>query len=103
LALFSRPFLQHRDFDDIWLYGDRLQPDSPERVKCKITALGIGLEAVRKSLKDFEEEPDYHAKAIQEIIDTQVDPTVAAQINAGGGGRTVLAESLKFIKRVCPS
>ncbi|HWX21193.1 MAG TPA: nucleotidyl transferase AbiEii/AbiGii toxin family protein [Candidatus Binatia bacterium] len=102
LALFNRPFLQHRDFVDIWLYGDRLRPDSPERVKQKITALGIDPEAVRKSLQDFDEEADYHARAIQEIIETQVDPTAAEQINAGGGGRTVLADSLKFIKRVCP-
>ena len=57
---------------------------------------------MRARMSDFVKNEDYYAKGIQIILDTQVDPTVARQINSAGGGRTVLTESLKFIKRVLP-
>jgi hypothetical protein len=102
LAVLNRLHLQHRDLLDIFLYGDRLRPDSPKRVKQKIAALAINPDAIRKRLHDLDQHAQYHATAIQKVIDTQVESTVAQQMNSGGGGRTVLAESLKLIKRVCP-
>ena len=102
LAVLNRLNLQHRDFVDIFLYGDCLRPDSSERMRQKISALGINAEAIRKRLGDLEQNARYHATAIQKVIDTQIEPSVAQQMNFGGGGQTVLAESLKLIKRVCP-
>ena len=103
LAVLDRLYLQHRDFVDICLYGDRLRPDSPERLKQKIQALAIHPDAIRRRLQDLGQNAQYHATAIQKVIDAQVAPIVAQQFNSGGGGQTVLAESLKYIKRVCPS
>jgi len=102
LAVLNRLYLQSRDFVDICLYGDRLRPDSPERIKQKINALGINPEAIRKRLQDLDQHAPHHASAIQKVIDTQVAPTVAQQLNDGGGGQTILAQSLNYIKRVCP-
>ena len=102
LAVFNRTELEHRDLLDIFLYGDTLRPDSPERMKKKINARPIDPDSIRKRLQDLDEHTQYHAKTIQEIIDAQVESTVAQQLNSGGGGQTVLAESLKLIKRVCP-
>ena len=101
LAVLNRVYLQHRDFLDIFLYGDKLRPDAPDRMKQKIKALAINANSIRERLRDFDGHAQYHANAIQKVIDTQVNPPVAEQLNFGGGGPTVLAESLKLIKRVC--
>jgi hypothetical protein len=101
IALLNRLFLQHRDLIDIFLYAGNLRADSPERLKKKIAMLEINAETIRKRLRDLAEYGEYHASAIQKIIDTQVEPAVAQQMNSGGGGQTILAESLKIIGRVC--
>jgi hypothetical protein len=102
IAVLSRIFLQHRDLVDLFLYGDKLRPDSPARLKEKLAKLPLHPESVAARLKDLRENPDYHATAIQKIIDEQMDETVAQQMNAGGGGRTVLESVLNLLIRVCP-
>jgi hypothetical protein len=102
LAVLNRVYVQHRDFVDIFLYGDRLRPDSAVRVKPKIQVLALNPDSIRKRLEDFDKHAQYHSKAIQKVIDTQVDSPAADQLNSGGGGATVLAESLKLIRGVCP-
>jgi hypothetical protein len=39
---------------------------------------------------------------IQKVIDQQMNPTVAQQMNSGGGGRAVLDSALNLILKVCP-
>ena len=102
IAVLNRIFLQHRDLVDIFLHGDKLRPDSPARLKQKVAKMGLHLETVARRLKDLHENRDYHAAAIQKIIDEQMDATVAQQMNAGGGGRAVLDTALNSIMRVCP-
>src|SRR5438132_2442710 len=94
IAVLNRLFLQHRDLVDIFLYGDRLRPDSPARLKRKLAKLELRPETFAKRLKDLQQNPDYHAAAIQKVIDEQVESTVAQQINSGGGGRAVLEAAL---------
>ena len=38
---------------------------------------------------------------LQKVIDEQVEAIVAQQMNAGGGGKTVLESALKVLTRVC--
>ncbi len=85
IAVLNRIFLQHRDLVDIFLYGDKLRP-----------------EMVAQRLKDLQENREYHATAIQKVIDQQMEPTVAQQMNSGGGGRAVLDPALNLILKVCP-
>jgi uncharacterized protein YbjT (DUF2867 family) len=79
-----------------------LHPDSPARLKSKVALLPLGPEAIAGRLRDLMENRDYHASAIQKVIDEQVDPIVAQHIHAGGGGRAVLESALSLILRVCP-
>jgi hypothetical protein len=102
IAVLNRIFLQHRDLVDIFLYGDKLRPDSPARLKQKVAKLELRPEAVARRLKDLQENRDYHAAAIQKVINEQMDATVVQQMNAGGGGRAVLDAALNLIMRVCP-
>ena len=102
IAVLNRIFLQHRDLVDIFLYGDKLRPDSAARLKQKVAKMELRPESVARRLKDLQENRDYHAAAIQKVIDEQMDATVAQQMNAGGGGRAVLDAALNLVLRVCP-
>jgi len=101
IAVFNRLYLQHRDLVDLFLYADKLQPDSPARVKEKLTRLKLPVEAVIRRLKDLQENQQYHATAVQKVIDEQMETTVAQQMNAGGGGKAVLDSVLIVLTRVC--
>jgi hypothetical protein len=102
IAVLNRIFLQHRDLVDIFLYGDKLRPDSPARLKRKLAKIELRPETVAERLKDLQEHREYHAAAIQKVIDQQVDSTVAHQMNSGGGGRAVLDSALNLVLKVCP-
>ncbi len=101
IAVFGRIFPQHRDLVDLFLYGDTLRPDSPSRVRHKLEKLQVPAEAVERRMADFRNYPDYHASAVQKVIDGQMEASVAGQINAAGGGRTVFEAALKILSRVC--
>jgi Nucleotidyl transferase AbiEii toxin, Type IV TA system len=102
IAVLNRLFLQHRDLVDIFLYRDNLLPDSPARLKGKLASLQLGPETIAARINDLRRHPEYHAVAIQKVIDEQMQATVAEQMNSAGGGRTVLESVLSVLLRVCP-
>ena len=102
IAVLNRTFLQHRDLVDIFLYGDKLRQDSPARLKQKLVKMELRPEMVAQRLKNLQENREYHATAIQKVIDQQMNPTVAQQMNSGGGGRAVLESALNLILKDCP-
>ena len=101
LAVLNRLFLQHRDLLDVFLYGDTLQSDSPARIKQKLAKLKLPRQSVARRMKDLQDHQQYHARAIQKVIDEQVETTLAQQMNAGGGGRTVLDSVMSALMRAC--
>ena len=101
IAVLNRLFLQHRDLVDVFLYADKLQPDSPARLKQKLMQIQLPAETVVRRLKDLQDNQSYHATAIQKVIDEQMETTAAHQMNAGGGGKTVLDSVLNALTRVC--
>lgn len=101
IAILNRLFLQHRDLVDVFLYSDNLQADSPARLEQKLVQIQVPAAAIRRRLKDLQDNRQYHASAIQKVIDEQMETTVARQMNAGGGGKTVLDSVLKVLKCVC--
>jgi len=76
--------------------------DPPARLKQKLVKMELRPEMVAQRLKDLQENREHHATAIQKVIDQQMDPTVAQQMNSGGGGRAVLDSALNLILKVCP-
>ena len=101
IAVLNRLVLQHRDLLDVFLYADKLKPDSPARMKQKLAKIQLPAETVMRRLKDLQDNQQYHATAVQKVIDEQVETTVAHQINVGGGGKTVLDSVLSVMMRVC--
>ena len=89
IAILGRITLRHRDIVDVFLFQDRFRPDSAQRLKSKLHVLSINDNDVEKRMHDLQEYSDHHAQAIQEVIDSQLDPEAAAQLNDSGGGRMV--------------
>jgi len=86
---------------DIFFYSGSLREDSTARLQQKLSKLPLSKEAAARRLADLKENRKYHATAVQKIIDEQLEPIAAQQINLGGGGRTVLDSVLKLVFRLC--
>ena len=99
IAVFNRQILQHRDLVDVFLFSSSLSPESPLRLKKKFDAVGVTPKEITKRLTDLKKNSDYHAKQIQLIIDTQIDPEAAENLNAAGGGAFVLERALELISQ----
>ncbi|MHB9068815.1 MAG: hypothetical protein ACYC54_00445 [Sedimentisphaerales bacterium] len=99
IAILCRITLMHRDILDVFLFHDRFSSDSAKRLKSKLQALRINNNNLAKKMRDFRKNSDYHAKAIQEVIDTQLDAEAAAQLNDAGGGRMVLDAVMNILNR----
>ncbi len=100
LAVLNRSVLRHRDLVDLFLFRDQLRPDSRQRVAAKMQALGISSEQALKRLNDLHAHEDYHGRAIQAVVDSQIDSPAAAQLNDAGGGAIVLASALALLNEI---
>jgi len=89
IALFNRPYLQHRDFVDLFLFSSHRRPDSAERLRDKFATLAINQETILRQLGDFESHPDYHIRSIAAVITDQMDPSATANLERAGGAKLV--------------
>jgi len=99
IAIFNRRTLMHRDIVDVFLFQDRFRSDSAQRLKSKVHELKMNESDIEKRMRDLQESSSYHAKATQEVVDTQLDPEAAAQLNDSGGGRMVLDRVIGILDR----
>jgi hypothetical protein len=97
IAVLGRRNMAHRDLVDVFLFADRLIPDSPGRLRSKLAAVEILREDVRKRLEDLRVHAAYHTRALQAVVDGQLDPEAAANINAAGGARVILDRALEVL------
>lgn len=102
IAVLNRAIMAHRDLVDIFLFAGNLVPESPARIRRKLEALAIAGKDVAKCLEDLRTHADYHTKAIQAVIDTQVDREAAENINASGGAVTILENVTAIIAKNTP-
>jgi hypothetical protein len=54
---------------------------------------------IEEKMRNLLKNSDYHARTIQEVIDTQLDVEAAAQLNDTGGGRMVLNAVMNILNR----
>ena len=102
VAILNRTYLEHRDFVDVFLFQHQLGDDARERLAVKLRGLNIEPSRVRERVSDIEDHRDYHAKAIQVVVDEQVIPAVADNIDSTGGGRMILDRVLELLHRHVP-
>ncbi len=100
LAVLNRTVLRHRDLVDLFLFRDQLRPDSKQRLAAKMQALGISSGQALKRLSDLHAREDYHGRATQAVIDSQVDSPAAAQLNDAGGGKLVMTSVLGLLDEI---
>ena len=68
----------------------------------KLKMMGVPDAMVEHRMSDFLEHGNYHIRAVQEVVDSQLDPSAAAQLNDAGGGAMVLAGVLAVLSDVLP-
>jgi predicted nucleotidyltransferase component of viral defense system len=98
IAVFRRTTMAHRDLVDVFLFGNRLVPDSMKRLAKKFKGAGVPPAVIRERLDDLDRHTAYHARTIQTVIDTQLDPDAAKNINDAGGGAMVLRAVVTTIR-----
>lgn len=102
IAIFNRMYLRHRDLVDVFLFRDQVLPDSDRRLAAKLKALDIPASSVDKQMDDLRNNKAYHARAIQEVVDTQLDLAAADQIRDAGGGKMMMEDVLKVLVSLLP-
>lgn len=98
IAVIGRRIIAHRDLVDIFLFAAKLTLDSPARLKRKLEVLTVASEDVRKRGHDLQTHTAYHTRAIQAVVDSQLDREAAENINAAGGAKIILDKVLGIIK-----
>jgi len=89
IALFNRVFLEERDILDLFLFQDSFVADAAKRLRTKLVTLQISPAAVSDQCGRLLTNRVVHARAIDEIIDDQVDVAVADNLKAAGGGNMI--------------
>ncbi|MCP4374952.1 MAG: nucleotidyl transferase AbiEii/AbiGii toxin family protein [bacterium] len=98
IAVFTRNFLQHRDMVDIFLFANHLAASSPERIAVKLTDIQIDPNRVGKRMDDLAAGRSYHQRAIDELIDAQIEDIPAANLSRGGGGEMVFGRVIEILR-----
>ncbi len=100
IALFNRTSLQHRDILDLFLFRDHFINDSDKRLKIKFRDHGFTPSDIKRHMLALIKDRDYHSKAVQAVIDMQLEANSAAQLNDSGGGIMVFEEVIKTLQKV---
>jgi hypothetical protein len=98
VCLFNRLWIQGRDFVDIFLFQSQFVPDAAQRIQTKFAKIGIDASHVAGGLRKIIENRENYIRDIKAIIDEQVEPSVAANIVAGGGAAMVFDSVIKILE-----
>ena len=98
IAVFGRRIVEHRDFVDIFLFAGNLASDSRARLKRKLEALTIADNDIRNRLEDLQIRASYHTRAIQAVVNTQLDREAAENINNAGGAKMIRERVLGIVR-----
>jgi hypothetical protein len=90
VALFHRTFLSQRDIVDLFLFQDALLPDSAERLRRKMAMLSIAPAALARRWAEIRKGRDFHAEAVDRIIDDQLDESAGNHLKSAGGGTMIV-------------
>lgn len=68
----------------------RTAPDAARRIRTKLARLNVAESLVRRRLDDLGRSANHHAKMLDAVIGSQLDPAAASTLVEVGGGRAVL-------------
>jgi hypothetical protein len=90
IAIITRTHLEHRDLLDLHLFANHAAPDAARRIGTKLARLNVAESLVRRRLDDLGRSANHHAKMLDAVIGSQLDPAAASTLVEVGGGRAVL-------------
>lgn len=97
LACLDRSFFQVRDVLDIFLFQDALRPDAPVRLSQKLTKLERPRAEAFETLDRLAKNRTVHVRAIERLLDEQVNPAVTANLRAAGGAAMVWDSVMRLL------
>ncbi len=100
IAILNRRFLKHRDIVDLFLFQDKLRFDSGQRLLAKMAGLEIPTSSAIKRIEDLCSNASYHERAIQAVIDSQLERAAADQLNDASGGKLVLSTAVELLSKL---
>ena len=100
IAVVSRGFPEHRDLVDLYLFASHAAPDAASRLSLKCSALGIEPDSVARRLDALRAHSSRHSKAVDQVIQEQLDSEAAGALEAAGGGRLVVAAVVTMLERL---
>jgi hypothetical protein len=100
LALLSRIHVQARDIVDLFLFQDTFRPGSDQRLKTKRSQLKMDPAFVERALARLHKNRVLHVRAVDRVIEEQVDETVAANLKEAGGGGMVVDTVFSLVTRL---
>jgi hypothetical protein len=107
LALLDRVFVEERDILDLFLFQDNFIGDSAQRLRTKLSRRHILPASVTERYARLLKNRAVHVRAIDQIIEDQIDAAVAANLKTSGGGAMVfgavaalLLEKLKLVDEI---
>jgi hypothetical protein len=86
VALFNRPFVEVRDIIDLFLFQDQFTGASAQRLEAKFAKLGITPQSVTARMDKLVKNREPHIRALNVLIEDQIDAAAAANLKAAGGG-----------------
>lgn len=97
IAVLNSTFVRDRDVVDIFLFEDKLSRDSAERIAKKLTHLGLDSSMITKRIQGLLDARVVRIRGIAEVIETQLDPQAADNINRGGGANAVFTHVMTIL------
>jgi hypothetical protein len=102
LSLFNRLVVAPRDLVDLFFFSHMLLPDTPDRLREKLTMLKLHEQGVRTRFCTIMDSRASHVRAIAEVLATQVDAQAAANIEQAGGAQLVFDRVARTIEKHLP-
>ena len=97
LAVLNRVFVQARDLMDIFLFQTALPSDVHERLAEKMARIALDAPAARRRLEAIEADREVYIKALEMIIEEQLDNAAAGHLRSAGGPAAVFDSVLAAV------
>lgn len=89
ISLLNRVYVRAQDFVDLFLFQDAFIPDSNRRLRNKLSQLKLPDASIEGTMSSLLRNRVLHIRAIEQVLEEQVDEAVAATLREAGGGSTM--------------
>jgi hypothetical protein len=101
LSLILRSNIKQRDILDLFLFKSSLAPDYALRLQRKMNTLHIVPDAMEKLRESLIKNRPVHIKALDGILNTQVDSSARLAIKMTGGAKFIFETTLAIVDKYC--